>query len=134
MSLERLSPDMLSPAHGYAHAVVAAGSRLAFIGGQVATDLAGSLLAVGDYRKQSEIALRNFAIAVEATGAQLSDVAQLNVYIVDNSPQRQAQVLAGIGDAASDIGLRRSTMKILGVQSLGDPAALVEFDGIAVLD
>lgn len=133
MSLERINPDTLYPAHGFAHAVVATGGRTAFIGGQVATDLAGNVLAHGDYRKQGELALRNFAHAVEAAGALVGDVAQLNVYIVDSTPERQEQVLEGVAAAAADIGLRRSAMKILGVQALGDPAALVEFDGVAVI-
>jgi len=134
VSIERVNPDGLYPAHGFAHAVVATGSRTVFVGGQVASDLAGSILADGDYEKQGEIALRNFALALEAGGATVADLAQLNVYIVDSTPERQQQVLAGLAAAAADLGLRRTTMKILGVQALGDPAALVEYDGIAVLD
>lgn len=134
MSLERVNPDTLYRAHGFTHAIVATGSRIVFIGGQVATDLAGNLLAEGDYEKQSDIALRNFAHAVDAAGATISDVTQLNVYIVDSTPDRQERVLAGLATAAADIGLRRITMKILGVQALGNPSALVEFDGMAVAD
>lgn len=134
MSLERVDPDTLYPAHGFAHAVVATGGRTVYVGGQVATDMAGEVLAAGDYEKQSHIALHNFALALEACGAMIADIVQLNVYIVDSSPARQDKVLAGLASAAAEIGLRRPTMKVLGVQALGSPAALVEFDGIAVCD
>jgi enamine deaminase RidA (YjgF/YER057c/UK114 family) len=134
VSLERVDPDTLYPAHGFAHAVVATGGRTVYVGGQVATDMAGEVLAAGDYEKQSYIALHNFALALEACGAMIADIVQLNVYIVDSSPARQDKVLAGLASAAAEIGLRRPTMKVLGVQALGSPAALVEFDGIAVCD
>ena len=134
MSLERVDPDTLYPAHGFAHAVVTTGSRTVFVGGQVASDLTGEILAIGDYQIQSDIALRNFALAVEACGASVADIAQLNVYIVDSTPARQEQVYAGLASAGSDIGLRRPTMKVVGVQALGSPVALVELDGIAVCD
>ena len=134
MSLERVDPDTLYPAHGFAHAVVASGSRTIYVGGQVASNLTGEILAADDYEKQSDIALRNFALAVEACGASVADIAQLNVYIVDSTPERQEQVYAGLASAGSDIGLRRPTMKVVGVQALGSPIALVEFDGIAVCD
>ena len=134
MSIERVNPDGLYPAHGFAHAIVASGRRTVFVGGQVASDLAGSILADGDYEKQGEIALRNFVLALEAAGATASDIAQLNVYIVDSTPERQQRVLAGLATVAADVGLRRSTMKVLGVQALGDPSALVEYDGIAFVD
>ena len=134
MSIERVKPYGLYPAHGFAHAIVASGSRIVFVGGQVASDLAGSILADGDYEKQGEIALRNFVLALEAAGATAADVAQLNVYIVDSTPERQRRVLAGLATVAADVGLRRSSMKVLGVQALGDASALVEYDGIAVVD
>ena len=41
MSLERVDPDTLYPAHGFAHAVVASGSRTIYVGGQVASNLTG---------------------------------------------------------------------------------------------
>ena len=62
MSLERVDPDTLYPAHGFAHAVVASGSRTIYVGGQVASNLTGEILAADDYEKQSDIALRNFAL------------------------------------------------------------------------
>lgn len=134
MSLDRVTPTGLYPAHGFTHAIVATGSRIAFIGGQVASDLDGEIIGPGDYEQQGEVALRNFALAVQAAGATMADVVQLGVYVVDGTPEHQKQVLAGLATAGAEVGLRRTTMKVLGVQALGNPAALVEYDGIAVLD
>lgn len=134
MSIERVSPATLYPAHGFAHAIVASGSRTVYIGGQVASDLDGGILAVGDYEKQGDLALRNVAHALEASGATIADLVQLTVYVVDGTPEHQKKALAGLATAAAEVGLRRVTMKVLGVQALGSPDALVEYDGIAVLD
>ena len=134
MSIERVSPATLYPAHGFAHAIVATGSRTVYVGGQVASDLDGGILALGDYEKQGDLALRNVAHALDAAGATMADLVQLNVYVVDGTPEHQKQALAGLASAAADVGLRRVTMKVVGVQALGSPDALVEYDGIAVLD
>lgn len=134
MSVKRISPATLYPAQGFAHAVVATGSRTVYVGGQVASDLDGGILAAGDYEKQGDIALRNVALALEAAGASMADLVQLNVYVVDGTPKHQKQALAGLASAAADVGLRRTTMKVLGVQALGSPDALVEYDAIAVVD
>jgi enamine deaminase RidA (YjgF/YER057c/UK114 family) len=134
VSLERIKPSTIYPAPASAHVIVASGSRTIYIGGQLASDLAGDVLAEGDYEKQGEIAMRNVALAVEAAGATVADLVQLNVYIVGLTPESQERALAGLGAAAIEVGLRRTTMKVLGVQALGKPGALIELDGIAVID
>lgn len=134
MTLERVNPETLYPGHGFAHAVVAAGGRTVYVGGQVASDLQGDIVAIGDYEKQGDIALRNVALALEAAGATMGDLVQLNVYVVDGTPEHQKQALAGLASAAGDLGMRRTTMKVLGVQALGSPDALVEYDAIAVVE
>lgn len=132
MTITIANPATLYLPQGYAHAVVAEGSRVVFVGGQVASDLDGQVVHTGDYEAQAELTMRNFAAAVAASGATISDVAQLSIYVVDNSPERQEQVYAGFGRASAELGLRRTAMKILGVQALGDPQALVELDGVAI--
>lgn len=134
MSIERVNPATLYPANGFAHAIAATGGRTVYVGGQVASDLDGSILAPGDYEKQGDIAMRNVALALEAAGASVADLVQLNVYVVDGTPDHQKKALAGLASAAGDLGMRRTTMKVLGVQALGSPDALVEYDGIAVCD
>lgn len=134
MTLERVNPKNLYPGNGFAHAIVATGGRTVYVGGQVASDLDGGIVAIGDYQKQGDIALRNVAHALEAAGAAMGDLVQLNVYVVDGTPEHQKQALAGLASAAGDLGMRRTTMKVVGVQSLGSPDALVEYDAIAVVD
>lgn len=134
MSIERVNPATLYPADGFAHAIAATGGRTVYVGGQVASDLDGTILAPGDYEKQGDIAMRNVALALAAAGASVDDLVQLNVYVVDGTPDHQKQALAGLASAASELGMRRTTMKVLGVQALGSPEALVEYDGIAVCD
>jgi enamine deaminase RidA (YjgF/YER057c/UK114 family) len=107
---------------------------MVFVGGQVASSQGNEILGLGDYEVQGELAMHNVAFALTAAEAPVKDLAQLSVYIVDNTPDRQKAVLEGLGRAAADMRLRRTAMKIIGVQSLGSPDALVEIDAIAVTD
>lgn len=134
MTVNHHNPATLYKTHGFSHAVSASGSRLVFIGGQVATDPDHTVLGLGDYEKQGEVSMRNVGSALAAAGVPISDLVQLSIYIVDNTPERQEAVLSGLGVAAVDLRLRRTAMKIIGVQSLGEPDALVELDGVAVTD
>lgn len=134
MSISHHNPDTLYEAHGFSHAVSATGTRLVFVGGQVASSQGNEILGLGDYEVQGELAMQNVAFALTAAEAPVKDLAQLSVYIVDNTPDRQKAVLEGLGRAAADMRLRRTAMKIIGVQSLGSPDALVEIDAIAVTD
>lgn len=134
MTINHHNPATLYAAHGFSHAVSASGSRLVFIGGQVASDAEHNILAPGDYETQGELAMRNIGHALDAAGTPITDLAQLSVYIVDNTPERQEATLTGLGAAAAELRLRRTAMKVIGVQSLGHPDALVELDGLAVTD
>lgn len=134
MTINHHNPSTLYEAHGFSHAVSASGRRMVFIGGQVATDREHGMLGLGDYEKQAEVSMRNVGHALSAAGVPISDLVQLSIYIVENTPERQEAALSGLGAAAAELRLRRTAMKIIGVQSLGEPDALVELDGVAVTD
>jgi enamine deaminase RidA (YjgF/YER057c/UK114 family) len=134
MTIRRIKPEGLAPAHGYAHATVATGSTLIHVGGQIALDLAGNITAPGDYRAQGEQALRNLVTALESAGGQTADLANITVYIVNLDPRTQEQTFEGYGAAAGDLGVRSTGFAVIGVQALGHPDALVELTATAVID
>lgn len=134
MSVERIKPVDLAPAHGYAHATVAAGTKLIHVGGQIANDLAGNIPSPGDHRAQGELALRNVVTALRSAGGEPGDLANITVYIVDLNPQTQDETFAGYGAAAAELGVRSTAFAVLGVTALGHPDALVELTATAVLD
>lgn len=78
--IQRLA-DVPHPAR-YSHAVVATG-RLAFVAGQVALDSEGRLVGAGDLAAQAAQALRNLETVLGELGADWTNVAKLNWYVVD---------------------------------------------------
>jgi enamine deaminase RidA (YjgF/YER057c/UK114 family) len=83
-TLRFINPPTLSTPHGYTHVVeVPAGSRMAYLAGQVPLDSAGRLVGAGDFRAQAVQAFENLQRALAAAGATFSDVVKLNYYVVD---------------------------------------------------
>ncbi|OEV04511.1 RidA family protein [Streptomyces oceani] len=132
MSLRRTNPDSLAPATGFSHAVTATGSRLVFLAGQTALDAAGEVVGA-DLPAQFDQALGNLLTALEAAGGTPADLTRVTVYTTDVPAYREA---------AREIGRvwRRHAdrdypaMALIGVARLWDEEALVELDGIAVLE
>jgi enamine deaminase RidA (YjgF/YER057c/UK114 family) len=127
------SPKLLRP-RGYAHAVVASGGKTVYIGGQVPAGADGVLVGEGDYTVQAEQAMRNLAYAVEGAGGTGADLVKLTIYVVDCTEKNEERTIEGFGAAAREVGLGRIATMIMGVTMLGFPGALVEIDGIAVID
>ncbi len=134
MTISRIRPEGLAPAHGYAHATAATGSTLIHVGGQIALDPAGAIVAPDDYNAQGEAALRNLVIALEAAGGKADDLANITVYIVGLDPTTQEQTFTGYGAAASDLRVKPTALAVIGVQALGHPDALVELTATAIVD
>ena len=131
MKIERVNPPELAAPSGFAHAVIASGSRLVFLAGQTALDRNGAVVGES-VTEQFEIALGNLLTALAAAGGQPTDLASLTIYAVD---------LADYRAHGRDIGAvwRRlagrdyPAMAAIGVSRLWDPAALVEIQGFAVI-
>jgi enamine deaminase RidA (YjgF/YER057c/UK114 family) len=81
-----LNPSTLPNSRGYSQVVeVPAGSRLAYISGQVPFDPQGNLIGAGDFRRQAEQVFANLDSALAAVGATFADVVKLNYYVRDIS-------------------------------------------------
>jgi enamine deaminase RidA (YjgF/YER057c/UK114 family) len=131
VTLTHINPDTLYKPHGFSHVVVAEGTRLVVIGGQLASELDGSIAGENDYEAQGERALLNFGEAMKAAGAPMESLAKMTIYLVDLNADNQEKMFAGFGRAAKAIGLRKNATLVVGVSALGAPGALVEIDGLA---
>ncbi len=131
MVIERVNPPELARPSGFAHAVVATGSRVVFLAGQTATDAAGAV--TGDtVAAQFERALANLLTALRAAGGSAEHLASLTIYAVDLGDYRAHS--REIGQAWRRLaGREYPAMAAVGVCSLWDPAALVEIQGYAVV-
>ncbi|MFF8290193.1 RidA family protein [Streptomyces sp. NPDC016309] len=132
MSLERVNPADLSPPTGFSHAVVATGSRLVLLAGQTALD--GDGRVVGEtLPDQFATALGNLLAALEAAGGTPADLARVTVYATDVADYRaRAAELGRVWRRLA--GRDYPAMAVVGAVRLWDERALVELDGIAVLD
>ncbi|MER5215482.1 RidA family protein [Streptomyces sp. NPDC002838] len=131
MTAERINPPDLSPPTGFSHAVVATGSRIAFLAGQTALDTDGKI--VGDtLPEQFERALTNLLTALQTSGGTPADLARVTVYATDIAAYRtHAPELGRIWRALA--GRDYPAMAVVEVVRLWDEQAMVELDGFAVL-
>ena len=131
MTLEPINPDGLPVPESYTHVVVAKGSRLVFIAGQVAEDADDNLVGAGDFEAQALQAFANLGLCLRAAGARPDQVARITIYVVDHRPEYLAQISAA---RVSVFGAHKPADTILGVQTLAEPGRLIEVEGIAVLE
>jgi enamine deaminase RidA (YjgF/YER057c/UK114 family) len=134
MTVEHVNPETLAPPNGYSHVTVATGRALAFLAGKIAVDSAGSLVGPGDYRTQGRVAAHNLWLALQAVGGRPDQLARLAIYIVDLTPEREDEVLAGMAEAAAESGIGPTAGILIGVSAVGIPGALVEVEAVAALD
>jgi enamine deaminase RidA (YjgF/YER057c/UK114 family) len=118
----------------YAPVAVATGSRLVLLAGQagVTPDFKP---AAPDLAGQVHAALHNIVIGVKGAGGAVADLARLTFFIVDWTPDKWNDVLAGITRAQETEGLPAPTppITIIGVQALFTPEFVVEIEATAVL-
>ncbi len=127
-----VNPKSLVRPSGYAHGVLA-GGRLLFLAGQTGMDAAGRIAAPGDLVAQFRQALRNLKAVLDEAGGQAGDVVKLTLFVTDKQAYR-AQ-LEPIGEAYRTVfGRHFPAMTLVEVKSLFDDEALIEVEGVAVLE
>ncbi|MET9544687.1 RidA family protein [Streptomyces sp. NPDC006627] len=132
MPLHRVNPAELSPPTGFSHAVTATGSRLVFLAGQTSLDGDGEVVGAG-LPAQFERALTNLLTALRHAGGTPADLARVTVYATDVADYREhAPELGRIWRRLA--GRDYPAMAVVGAVRLWDDQALVELDGVAVLD
>ena len=131
MSKELINPATLFPsvAFGFSHAVVASGSRIVSISGQVAWNAQMQLM--GDtLAEQAKHALKNVQNAVEASGGALSDIVALRIYIVERAKTN----IRDVGPILVEVfGSNPPASTWIGVSFLAAPDFLIEIEAMAVL-
>jgi enamine deaminase RidA (YjgF/YER057c/UK114 family) len=129
MTLELINPPELPTPESYTQVVVATGSRLVFVAGQLADDPQGDLVAQGDLAAQARQAFANVGRALAAAGARPDQVARITIYVVDHRPEYLPQIsqarIAVFGD-------HKPADTIVGVETLAEPGYLIEVEAIAV--
>lgn len=123
------SPEVPTPRTAYSQAVLAEGSRVLYISGQVPVDREGQLVGPGDFRAQTHQVFSNLTAQLQAAGADWSQVVKLTVLMTDiaNFPilnEVRQEYLQPPFPAATTAA----------VSALVSPDWLIEIEATAVLD
>jgi enamine deaminase RidA (YjgF/YER057c/UK114 family) len=131
MPLERINPADLATPQTYAQVIVATGTRLVFVAGQVAEDRHGNLVGEGDLAVQAGQAFDNLGRALAAAGATPAEVAKITIYVVDLRHEHLTAIEAG---RVALFGDHKPADTLLGVATLAHAGCLIEVDAIAVVE
>lgn len=135
MAITLVNPNGLPRIGAYRQMSIATGTRLVLVAGQVAWDAEGATVGVGDLAAQVERCYLNVGTALAEAGGTFADVARLTVYVVDWTPEKMPQFLAGVERAARHLGgTPVPPGTLVGVAALDVPEHLVEVEATAVLD
>ena len=132
MAKRLVNPPSLAKPAGFSHGV-AAGGHFLFLAGQVGMDATGRIVAPGDLVAQFSQALANLQAVLAQAGGQMTDIVKLTLFVTDK--RAYLAQLKPIGEAyRAFFGRYFPAMTLVEVKSLFDDAALIEIEGIAVLE
>jgi 2-iminobutanoate/2-iminopropanoate deaminase len=120
-------PNVHEPIFPYSHAVVV--GKTIYIAAQLPLDASGSLVGEGDAALQAEQVFTNLKNVVEAAGGTLNDIVKLTTYLKKYEYRPVVMEMRN-----RFFGSHRAPSILAVVSDLPVPGALVEVDGIAVLD
>lgn len=122
-------PQQLTSRAPYAYAAVAGPGEFVFTAGACPLDADGRTVAVGDVAGQARRVMANLEIALQAAGAQLTDVVKTTVYVASS---RQSDLGAAWDVVHAAFGDHEVPSTLLGVTVLGYDDQLVEVEAIAI--
>jgi 2-iminobutanoate/2-iminopropanoate deaminase len=112
----------------YSNCVLVSAGPLLFIAGQIATDVEGRIVGVGDLRAQARQVLENIRAILRAHGADMQDVVNVTVYVTD------MRAFHDITDIRLEYFPRNGPASaIIEVSRLALPELLIEISAVAAI-
>jgi 2-iminobutanoate/2-iminopropanoate deaminase len=113
----------------YSHVVIASGTSLVFIAGQLSRDKEGRVVGAGDMAAQIRQVGENLRIALEAAGLGLKDLVKTTTYVTDideffKHPEVRAEIFGQSLPTSTTVEVRR----------LSHTDLMVEIEAIAMID
>jgi enamine deaminase RidA (YjgF/YER057c/UK114 family) len=130
MSVRCINPKGISMPKTFSHVMLAQGSRMVFIAGQVAEDN-GRLVGSGDMVAQSRQVFANIGRCLKAAGARPDQVTKLTIFVANYERDHLAQIEDG---RVSLFGDHKPTDTLIGVAALSHPDFMLEVDAIAIVE
>jgi len=133
VSFKLINPESLGTPRGYSNGVLSETTgRLLFIAGQIAWD-PNQRIVSDDFVEQFDQALSNLITVVTEAGGSADQIARLVIYVTNKIEYRERT--REIGERyRKHMGKHFPAMVLVEVKSLLDDAAMVEIEGIAVLN
>jgi enamine deaminase RidA (YjgF/YER057c/UK114 family) len=122
-------PQQLTAKAPYAYAAVTGPGRLVFTAGACPLDADGNTVAIGDVAGQARQVMANLVTALQAAGAQLTDVVKTTVFVAST---RQEDLGTAWNVVRAAFGDHDAPSTLLGVTVLGYDDQLVEVEAIAI--
>lgn len=131
--METINPTSLfdSQQYGFSQIVVTNPGKMIFISGQVAWDENQQIVGENDLAKQTQQALDNLKIALEAAGATLENVVMLRIYKVNYQKEDGAIISQLLKTRFGTDNPPASTW--LSVLGLANEGFMIEIEAQAVL-
>jgi enamine deaminase RidA (YjgF/YER057c/UK114 family) len=131
MAPERINPKDLATPQTFTYVIVATGSRLVFVAGQVAEDDQGNVVGPGDLAVQARRAFDNVGRALAGARARPDQVAKITIFVVDYRHEYLPAIEAARVALFKD---HKPVDALIGVETLAHPGCLIEIEAIAVVD
>lgn len=133
MSITIVNPASLPKPRGFSHGIVAQGSRMLFLAGQPGVDAAGRVAAPGELVDQFAQALANLDAVVREAGGTPQNLVKLTIFVTDKNAY--IDLLKPLGEVYRSLfGKHYPAVTLVEVRNLFDDNALIEIEGIAVLE
>jgi enamine deaminase RidA (YjgF/YER057c/UK114 family) len=130
--LRHIRPQGMANNPAYTHVVGARGAETLYLSGQVAIDVAGNTVGVGDLAAQTQQVMENLQTALNAAGASFNDVVKITTYVVGYSPDKRA-VIAGVRSKFLPQD-NPPASTLVGISALAAADWLIEIEAIAVIN
>jgi reactive intermediate/imine deaminase len=124
-----LNPPTMPQPFGYTHVVETRAGRTIYISGQVAIDVAGNVIGLGDLQAQATQVFNNLEAALESVGASFDQVVKLTYFLLDIS---QIPVVRSVRDQYINTQQPPASSAVE-VRRLFRDELLIEVEAIAVI-
>jgi len=131
MQLEHINPDGMHKNPAYSQAIIVPpNARMLIIGGQNAVDVNGDVVGKGDMTAQTNQALDNLMMVLDAAGASLENLVRVGLFF-----RSDADIRAGFGAWMARAGTLKNppTVTAALVTALARPDYMIEIEATAVL-
>lgn len=120
-------PEQLTAKAPYAYAAIA--GQFVFTAGACPLDIDGNTVAPGDVAGQARQVMSNLVTALQAAGAELTDVVKTTIYVASS---QQSDLGTAWDVVRAAFGQHDAPSTLLGVSVLGYDHQLVEVEAVAV--